>query len=581
MLTSSFEMMPKFIFIDKYIRLTDNKYKEGLRRHAMEEQRNKSFIFSIVATVSMLCAFALTLAAGIEMLSVRRMNTWGAVWIAFSLVYLSSAILGAVSLKSPDSALASAIMSAISAAAMAGCTFVSTKQDSQLWMSLVATLLSVLSVALYLIYYAYSKNDDHSERQIRAVIAIAIPLSWIAHGLSFTGGILGLFFTYSFIPAIVILIITWLLFATFIMGIVSFQKPNLALACSITSAISAVVIICCASVPLQTDVSLWFLINSGLISFVLFVLYAVCYAKHPRSQRKDIKWLQYQADMNLAYIDKNEKRYQNGEISEEEFRSIDEQLKKQSEACTRSIALSQSKSLTKKQIKLLFIAPSLIMVLLFSAIIPTVVVKTYETAYARIERYMSSVNSMDMHCGGAHSSLRIIYEMPDSYKDIATIKSQYTVARQHLSQVYNYSDGNAARQAYLGLKEIETQDRRWNFDGCINEALLYNATWASGDYYLTFLPQSNDNNVLFDTNLPNSFPSESEDIIYIIQYIDTVDRYSFEIGCRSRQYGSSMEKRSALCRIKDINVDDSGEFSIKVYLYETEQTITMTLAPKE
>lgn len=426
------------------------------------------------------------------------------------------------------------------------------------------------------------RNDEKSAR-VCGIVAVSLSFpTWL---LTLIAAI-AMFFTYATIfCGIFTLLISALLFASAITGAISLQKSKCALASSIMSAISAVVIICCAAMPFNNPVALGLAISAGALSIALFALYAAYFTKMPRQIKYNVSELQYESDVLLIKINHNSKQFQDGSISEDEFQTADTALTAQRNECLDRINNPHYKTLGKKQILTAFLVPLLIMLVLFSIIIPCTVVGTYNRTYREILHRMANISEMEYFCGGAHSDLSNVYLMPDSYKDVAKIKEQYSYVKKQLNYIYGWGTEKLARQAYLNLKEFEKQDSRWNFDRVVlQQNILLDATWTDGIMQITFSEASNDSKNLFATNLPvtDSYKEAVENASYT-QYIEegcsvkcgfaSSDSHFFELGLRINDSGD----RIPICRIEKIYLEDNGVFAIKVLCLADGETYTLKL----
>lgn len=429
------------------------------------------------------------------------------------------------------------------------------------------------------------RNDEKSAR-VCGIVAVSLSFpTWL---LTFIAGI-AMFFTYATINCgIFTLLISALLLASAITGAVSLQKSSCALASSIMSAISAVVIICCAAMPFNNPVALGLAISAGLLSIALFALYAVYFTNSPRQIKYDVRELQYKSDMLLIKINHNSKRFQEGSICEDEFQTVDAALNAERNKYLDLIRNPHYKKYGKKQVLTMFLVPALIMLVLFSTVIPCTVVGTYNRAYNVILDRMAHMSDSEFRCGGAHSDMRYVYLMPESYKDVAKIRAEYDYVKKQLDYIYDWGNSKFARQAYLNLKELEKQDSRWNFKNMhpLSVNVLLDATWSDGDMQITFFEASNDNKNMFATNLPIEIPETSKEEVENARYTQYIEEGCstscgfvssrscyFEIGLRLNEIGV----RIPICQIVDLKIDGDGVFTIKAYCLADGETYTLTL----
>ena len=332
----------------------------------------------------------------------------------------------------------------------------------------------------------------------------------------------------TLVAGIICFVTAVVLFASFIVGLtIRAHRKNCAFASAILSLISATALICCACVPGQ----LWFVILMtvicGVVNAASFLLFALC----------------------AAYIPKNPK------------------------------ASYKSYPPSKKKLKQIMLLPPCIMTAVVAAAIPAIIFGSYAYLYGVVENKMSNISVWDYMCGGVHSSFNVIWDIPDSYKDVAKIKSQYLRFKSLKSDMMDYGvSGEECRGAYIKLLQLEKEDSRWNFKNAMdfNHNAFLEGKWISDDLYMQFqiVKDIYGNRLIVDTNLPYDKPTFDVSEQESLRVLENMNSEFASIGYRFSDYSNYK-----ICfDITEYNYSSQdGVFSIKVHCRSTDSFAVLTL----
>ncbi|MCK7488148.1 MAG: hypothetical protein MZU97_23700 [Bacillus subtilis] len=100
--------------------------------------------------------------------------------------------------------------------------------------------------------------------------------------------------------------------------------------------------------------------------------------------------------------------------------------------------------------------------------------------------------------------------LPDNYRDVSDITSDYLTIMQHVSVLERgqlFSDYERMRESYFQLASIDDQAKDWNLSQYLNgidvTLLVLGIEWTSPEFRLRFYTSTNPNRYRFYSNLPS------------------------------------------------------------------------------
>ena len=379
-------------------------------------------------------------------------------------------------------------------------------------------------------------------------------LGWIASGIQ-----IGVFLLYLFVAifneemthhGIVGLVLsavaTVLSFVTMILSFVAkFQNKKLVFACTVLSVISATLAFCCLSHPYIGRFFLYVLpiTFSGIFNLIATVFYANFWAK-----------AHVDADDRCAY----------------KAMSSDEKLDRDSKDI--------------KKFTFTLIVSFCVFAITVSAVIPTEYFRNCNIVYDRMVYEMGHGRS-GIFSEYLNINLRLyLEELPDGYRDTDKIKEEFKLYEKLESELSHSNTGVEARSALERMYGLKKIDDRWDFSGHNKRTRLYcDATWKSGEYYLTIGEEADRyRKQNFSTNLPYSLPDYVDEEIGELtvtgiyrQYYEWILGYELRYECDGEVYEFSIN----VCEIRGISYSlEDEEFVLRVYCYKTGTYYDMKLA---
>ncbi|MDE6061047.1 MAG: hypothetical protein K2G31_06235 [Clostridia bacterium] len=389
-------------------------------------------------------------------------------------------------------------------------------------------------------------------KKLRMFGGLGVFLTFIGSAFAVIGGF-HMFLNYlqMFGAGMLTMIAGVVLFVAFIMGIVAVAaNTRLAFAVAILSIISSTTIACCLGLPMVDNTWLYALpIVAVILSFAAFLLFMMFYVNN-----KQHKPIETEIVAQTEFADSNE-------------------------------------ITAKKSTRLRFIIPIAVMAILVTVITPSVRFGVYNWAYKGLLHEMADMHEeYCIHTVGFNTFDKYL---PDSYKDMATIR-----AEEREYHVFGCMDAmrgygmklddtqtaeSRARVAYMRLVELQAVDPRWNFDNFLSRSVCSlhfdNAMWQGDRGYLYVVCDRENETISIDTNLPMVPIEDGAEMAYEFSesafVCDEVTlKYSDEI---TLGFYDTHHRRYTCFKISALNYSaDTKQFSIEVYCYATDTTYTMT-----